>query len=74
MADIARAEGLADRYVGRLLRCGHLAPDVVEALLAGDAPPELSLAKVLDGVPLNWPEQRRIYGFTSSQLRSRYRE
>jgi hypothetical protein len=65
MAAIARHEGLAARYVSRLLRCAFLAPDIIESLLAGSAPPEMTLAKVLKGVPLDWAEQRQRFGFFS---------
>jgi site-specific DNA recombinase len=65
MAAIARHEGLAARYVSRLLRCAFLAPDIIESLLAGSAPPEMTLAKVLEGVPLDWAEQRQRFGFSS---------
>lgn len=65
MAAIARHEGLAARYVSRLLRCAFLAPDIIESLLAGSAPPEMTLAKVLQDVPLDWAEQRQRFGFSS---------
>ena len=65
MAAIARHEGLAARYVSRLLRCAFLAPDIIESLLAGSAPAEMSLARVLEGVPLDWAEQRQRFGFSS---------
>jgi site-specific DNA recombinase len=63
MAAIARSAGLADRYVSRLLRCTLLAPDIVEALLAGTAPHDLTLAKVLRNLPPSWVRQREILGF-----------
>jgi hypothetical protein len=68
MAAIARYEGLAARYVSRLLRCAFLAPDIIESLLVGSAPPEMTLAKVLEGVPLDWAEQRQRFGFSSIKI------
>jgi hypothetical protein len=47
------------------LRCAFLAPDIIESLLAGSAPAEMSLARVLEGVPLDWAEQRQRFGFSS---------
>jgi hypothetical protein len=47
------------------LRCAFLAPYIIESLLAGSAPPEMTLAKVLKGVPLDWAEQRQLFGFSS---------
>jgi hypothetical protein len=69
MAAIARSAGLADRYVSRLLRCALLAPDIVAALLAGAAPHDLTLAKVLRNLPLSWARQREIFGFPRQSLR-----
>ena len=40
-------------------------PRIIESLLAGSAPPEMTLAKVLEGVPLDWAEQRQRFGFSS---------
>jgi len=68
MAAIARHDGLAARYVSRLLRCAFLAPDIIESLLAGSAPPEMTLASVLKGVPLDWAEQRQRFGFFSLKI------
>jgi hypothetical protein len=65
MAPLARAEGLADRYVTRLLRCAFLAPEIIEALLAGSAPAEMTLASVLKDVPMDWVDQRRRFGFAT---------
>jgi site-specific DNA recombinase len=65
MAAISRSEGLADRYVSRLLRCAFMAPDIIESLLAGSAPPDLTLAKALKSVPLDWDQQRREFGFST---------
>lgn len=55
--------GLEARYVGQIMRCGFLAPDIVEMVLEGRQPPGLSLAKLTSGLPLDWAEQRRQLGF-----------
>jgi DNA invertase Pin-like site-specific DNA recombinase len=65
MAALARAEGLADRYVSRLLRCALLNPNIVEALLGGDAPIDLTLAKVLSHMPHEWDSQGQAFGFST---------
>ena len=41
--EIARAEGINDSYVSRILRLTLLAPDIVEAILDGRQPPALTL-------------------------------
>ena len=41
-AELARAEGCTVRYVTRILRLAYLAPDLIEAILAGREPAELT--------------------------------
>ena len=36
---IAQAQGIGDSYLGRLLRIGFLAPDIIETILQGKQPP-----------------------------------
>ena len=61
----ALAEALdVDRsYVSRMLRLTFLAPDIIEAILRGDEPSGLSLAKLTGRLPLLWSEQRKKFGF-----------
>ena len=62
--ELARAEGCTVRYVTRILRLAYLAPDVIEAILAGRQPGELTLARLLKlDLPLDWPAQREALGF-----------
>jgi hypothetical protein len=60
---IAEKLGLDERYVGRVLECAFLAPDIVEAILDGRQPPDLTFKKLTHGLPLSWIEQRRELGF-----------
>ncbi|HEY6769455.1 MAG TPA: recombinase family protein [Candidatus Sulfotelmatobacter sp.] len=62
---IAQRVGLNERYVGRVLECAFLAPDIVEAILDGRQPPDLTFKKLTHGLPLSWIEQRRELGFPS---------
>jgi DNA invertase Pin-like site-specific DNA recombinase len=59
---IAREYGVTDRYVGHILRCAFLAPDLVEAILQGRQPPELTLDRLLENLPLDWAAQREALG------------
>lgn len=61
---IARREGVADRYVSRLINLAFLAPDIVEAILDGRQPPDLSLDRLTlrTGLPLDWSAQRTCLG------------
>jgi site-specific DNA recombinase len=55
---IAELIGLDEHYAGRILNCSFLAPDIVEAILDGRQPPDLTVQKLLHGLPLSWAEQR----------------
>jgi hypothetical protein len=54
---IAAATGLNERYVSRIIQSAFLAPDIVEAIFKGRQAPEVTLATLLNGVPLSWAEQ-----------------
>jgi hypothetical protein len=57
IAEIAAAEKVNDSYVGRVLRLTLLAPDIVEAILGGRQPAEMTLAVLMRPFPLGWREQ-----------------
>ena len=58
--EVARAEGLTRSYATRLLRLSYLAPDITARLIAGEHPPELNAARLMQDtrLPLDWAEQR----------------
>ena len=56
--EIARAEKINSSYVGRLLRMTLLAPDIVEAILDGRQPVEMTLAVLMPPFAVAWREQR----------------
>jgi hypothetical protein len=58
IAELAKREGIAPSYMTRVLRLTLLAPDIVEAILDGTQGPDVTLARLLDGVPVDWGEQR----------------
>ena len=60
---IAQRLGLSERYVGRVLECAFLAPDIVEAIFGGRQPADLTFKKLTNRVPFSWTEQRRQLGF-----------
>jgi hypothetical protein len=55
--DIAQAEDISDRYVGRMLRLAYLAPAVLEKLLVGRVPPAVSIKDLAAVAELPWAEQ-----------------
>ena len=51
---------LGPTYVARTLRLTAVAPNLVEAILAGDEPDGLSLRKLAADLPVDWAEQERL--------------
>jgi hypothetical protein len=49
-------------YVIRILKLTTLAPDIVEAIINGEEPDGLSLARLTRSFPEEWREQRRLFG------------
>jgi hypothetical protein len=62
VAEVAAAEKINETYVGRVLRLTLLAPDIVEAILAGRQPPGLQLNTLLQSFPIQWNEHRHLLG------------
>lgn len=72
--EVPTIAALADRlnlhqgWVAEVLRMTRLAPDIVQAILSGTQPRHLNL-HALRGrqavVPLDWDEQRHMFGFLS---------
>lgn len=53
-AELAEREGIAPSYLTRVLRLTLLEPDIVEAVLDGTQPPEVTLDRVMREVPQQW--------------------
>jgi site-specific DNA recombinase len=60
---LARQAGLTERYIGKVFACAFLAPDIVEAILAGRQPRDLNFERLCKHIPLSWAEQRKQFGF-----------
>ena len=58
IAELAAREGIAPSYMTRVLRLTLLAPYLVEAILDGTQGPEVTLARVLEPLPMEWAAQR----------------
>ena len=59
IAELAAAEKINESYVGRVLRLTLLAPDIVEAILGGWQPAEMTLAMLMRPFAVGWREQRK---------------
>jgi hypothetical protein len=57
-AELAKAEKVNDSYLSRILRLTLIAPDIIEAILAGRQPRTLQLDDLLKPLPAAWQRQR----------------
>jgi len=55
--DLAATEKINSSYISRILRLALLAPDIVESILEGRQPPELTLVVMMRPFPVAWWEQ-----------------
>lgn len=65
LTEIAKNEGLAFQYVSRTLPLAFLAPDLVEAILEGKQPADISAKSLMvrTEIPVVWADQRERLGF-----------
>lgn len=57
--DIARSEKIGASFVSRYYRLVLLAPDIVEAILYGRQPAQMTVKHLLKGFPVEWTHQRK---------------
>jgi hypothetical protein len=69
---LARAEAIDDGEISRILPLAFLAPDIVETIVEGRQPVELTARhlKRLKPLPASWVAQRRMLGFIQQDNRS----
>lgn len=58
ITEIAEVEKVDRSYVGAVLRLTLLAPDMVQAIMDGRQPPDLTLPRLLEPWPVAWERQR----------------
>lgn len=61
VTELAEAEKINQSYLCRVLRLALLAPDIVEAILDGRQPPQLTLAVLMGPFPSSWAEQTQAF-------------
>jgi hypothetical protein len=58
--DIAAAEKVSDRFVGRMIRLAYLFPSVLETLVITRKPPAISINDLMAVAELPWAEQMEV--------------
>jgi hypothetical protein len=69
MVEIGKREKVGKGYVSRIIRLAFLAPEIVEQIVNGCQPPNLtaeSLLKDRTEMPLAWDAQHQMLGFQFS--------
>jgi site-specific DNA recombinase len=62
---LARRENVTQRYIGQIIKLAFLAPDIMEAIIQGTIPLDLTLTRLKKGFPLDWSAQRQDLSFTA---------
>jgi hypothetical protein len=65
IAEMADKEGINRSYLSRTIRLSLLAPDIVDAILNGTQPATLQLADLEQPFPIDWEQQRAVFGFSA---------
>ncbi len=60
--EIAAAEKINTSYISRILRLTLLAPEIIEVILDGRHPTDLTMAALMKPFPVEWEEQWRLLG------------
>jgi hypothetical protein len=67
---LAKAVKQDTAYVARTIRLTLLAPEIIEAIMAGQCPPNLTLKRLTREFSVVWEDQRRVWGVTKSTVTS----
>jgi hypothetical protein len=61
LQDLAKSDGISRRYIRRLVGLAFLSPELVEAILQGRQPVELTATRLTElDLPLDWSEQHKL--------------
>jgi len=60
VSEIGDAENISKSYVSRILRLALLAPDIIDATVAGRADQSLMLEQLEQPLPASWVEQQTV--------------
>ena len=61
LQELAKRDGISRRYIRRLISLAFLSPQLVEAILDGRKPAELTATRLTElDLPLDWTEQHKL--------------
>jgi DNA invertase Pin-like site-specific DNA recombinase len=62
LQELAKRDGISRRYIRRLVGLAFLSPELVEAILQGRQPVELTATRLTElDLPLDWSEQHKLF-------------
>ena len=61
ISELAEKEGIAFTYMARLMRLSLLSPELVDAVMDGHQPANITLANLMDPFPADWKEQHALW-------------
>jgi len=64
MTELARIEDVSPRQITHIIKLAYLAPDIMGDIIKGNIPVTLSLNRLKKTIPLDWDEQRDLFGFS----------
>lgn len=59
--DMAKSENISPSFVSRILRLAYLSPTVIEAILDGKYPAQLTMKDLMEPFPMDWSMQEKIF-------------
>ena len=59
--DLAKSESISPSFVSRILRLAYLSPTVVEAILDGKYPANLTMKDLMEPFPMEWEGQEKLF-------------
>lgn len=62
--EIAKAERIGPSFISRTIRLASLAPDILDSILDGRQPAQLTLKDLMVQFPVEWSQQRSLFGLT----------
>ena len=69
--DTAKSENISPSFVSRILRLAYLSPTVVEAILDGKYPAQLTMKDLMEPFPMEWELQAEHFFNRPSTINDR---
>jgi hypothetical protein len=67
ISELADKEGIAFTYMARVMRLSLLSPAIVDAIMDGRQPANITLADLMGSFPPGWQEQHSLWTADSAQ-------